>query len=57
MKLFFEEVRKAPGTVMILTKAESEAMINIVCAYLKTNPNKRSAAFKLATRIDDEFLV
>jgi hypothetical protein len=57
MKLFFEEVRKEPGTVMILTKAESDAMVAIIGDYLKTKPNKRSAAFKLATRIDEEFLV
>ena len=57
MKLFFEEVRKDPGTILIMNKAEADALLKIVEGYLKTKPNKRSGAYKLAQLLDNELLV
>lgn len=56
MKLLFEETRKEPGTIIVLTKAESGALVEVVAGFLKTNPNKRSAAYKLAKKLDDDLL-
>ena len=57
MKLLFEESRNEPGTVIILSKAESDALVSIVAGFLTTKPNKRSAAYKLADRLDNELLM
>lgn len=57
MKLFFEEIRKDPGSIIILTKDESDALVSIVSSFLNTKPNKRSSAYKLAHRLDNELLV
>lgn len=56
MRLLFEETSSAPATVILLSKAENNALLGIVDGYLKTKPNKRSAAYKLAKRFDTELL-
>ena len=56
MKLLFESVEKRPVTAIILDKSESDALAGVLCAYLKTKPNKRSAAYKLAEKLEGELL-
>lgn len=42
--------------VIILKKKENDALAAIVCGFLKTKPNKQSAAYKLAQSLDDWLL-
>jgi hypothetical protein len=45
-----------PALMLLLGKAENDALVTIVAGFLKTKPNKRSAAYKLAYALDGELL-
>lgn len=45
-----------PALILLLGKAENDALVSVVAGYLKTKPNKRSAAYKLAEKLDGELL-
>lgn len=57
MRVLIEETKgNAPALILLLGKAENDALVSIVAGYLATKPNKRSAAYKLATALDGELL-
>lgn len=57
MKVFFDDAAgQQADTIIILSKKESEALIDIIAGYVKTKPNKRSKAYKLADDLDNRLL-
>lgn len=44
------------SVVLILNKKENDALADIVGLYLKSKPNQRSNAFKLAKALDERLL-
>lgn len=55
MRLLYSD-ENDKDVVLILTKKENDALVTIVAEYLKTKPNKRSGAFRLAASLDDRLL-
>lgn len=57
MRIFFDDTgSQTSETILILSKKESDALIDILAVFEKSKPNKRSNAAKMADQLNDRLL-